>query len=211
MYFKFTNYCLMPASKPYQPLVLRLLHGVTATLVIGAAITGFLVYDSWDRRFGGLTLTKANRSLIDIHGTFGYFLFFVFLPIFFIYCVKAGRKRLVQGDTLTQLTKVGKPIWWYTLQRLANTAMLLAAVFAVISGKFQDENWLPQGQLNHTWYYVHLIAWAVIVLAIAIHLLMSAKVGGMPLLLSMFDIKYRPEDSPRLWREKIVSWLKGNR
>lgn len=190
---------------------MRLLHGVTAILVIGAAITGFLVYDSWDRRFGGLSLTTGNRSFIDIHGTFGFFLFFVSLPIFLIYCVKAGTKRLVQADTLSQLTKVGKPVWWYTLQRIANTAILLAAVFAVISGKFQDENWLPQGQLNHTWYYVHLISWVVILLAIATHLLMSAKVGGIPLLLSMWNIKYRSEDSPRLWREKIVSWLMGNR
>jgi hypothetical protein len=54
----------MPRSKPYQPLLLRLLHGVNAVLIIGAAITGFLVYDSWDGRFGGLSLTKANRNSI---------------------------------------------------------------------------------------------------------------------------------------------------
>ncbi len=198
----------MPTSKPYQPLLLRLLHGINALLIIGAAITGFLVYDSWDRRFGGFSLTKANRSLIDIHGTFGFWIFFLALPLFIIYCLKAGRNRLVQPDSFNNLTQVGKPIWWYTLQRIANTAILLAAIFAVASGKFQDENWLPQGQLNHTWYYIHLIAWAVMVLAIATHLLMSAKVGGLPLLLSIFDTKYRPEDNPRLWREKILSWLR---
>jgi thiosulfate reductase cytochrome b subunit len=109
---------------------------------------------------------------------------------------------------LKQLTEVGKPIWWYTLQRITNTVMLLAALFSVISGKFQDENWLPQRELNHTAYYIHLIAWIVIVLALFTHLLMSTKVGGFPLLLSMFDTNYRPEDNPRLWRDKILNWLR---
>ncbi|PMB13657.1 cytochrome B [Fischerella thermalis CCMEE 5282] len=198
----------MPHSQPYQPLLLRILHSITALLVIGAAITGFLVYDSWDRRFGGFGFTQANRNLIDIHGTFGFLIFFVALPIFIIYCLKAGRSRLLQKNSLQQLTLVGKPIWWYTLQRLANTAMLVAALFAVISGKFQDENWLPRGEVNHIWYYIHLIAWLVVVFALAMHLLMSAKVGSLPLLLSMFDTKFRPEDSPRLWREKIINWLR---
>ncbi|WP_026735637.1 cytochrome b/b6 domain-containing protein [Fischerella sp. PCC 9605] len=198
----------MPRSKPYQPLLLRLLHGVNAVLIIGAAITGFLVYDSWDGRFGGLSLTKANRSLIDIHGTFGFVIFFVVLPLFIIYCLKAGRNRLIQLNMLKQLTEVGKPIWWYTLQRITNTVMLLAALFSVISGKFQDENWLPQRELNHTAYYIHLIAWIVIVLALFTHLLMSTKVGGFPLLLSMFDTNYRPEHNPRLWRDKILNWLR---
>jgi Prokaryotic cytochrome b561 len=198
----------MPRTKPYQPLLLRLFHGVNALLIIGAAITGFLVYDSWDGRFGGLSLTKANRSLIDIHGTFGFFISFVALPLFIIYCLKAGRNRLVQSGTLQQLTKVGKPAWWYALHRIANTALLIAALFAVVSGKFQDENWLPRGEVNHTWYYVHLIAWVVVVFAIATHLLMSIKVGGLPLLISMFDTQYRPEDNPKLWREKIVGWFR---
>ncbi|MFH7030908.1 MAG: hypothetical protein ACHBN1_37580 [Heteroscytonema crispum UTEX LB 1556] len=52
---------------------------------------------------------------------------------------------MVQPEPKENLTKVGKPIWWYSLQRLANTAILLAAGFSVISGKFQDENWLPKG------------------------------------------------------------------
>lgn len=143
----------MLRSKPYQPLLLRLFHGINALLIIGAAITGFLVYDSWDGRFGGLSLTRTNRSLIDIHGTFGFFISYIALPLFLIYCWKAGRNRLLQADILQQLGNVGKPIWWYTLQRIANTFMIIAALFSVISGKFQDENWLPQGELNHFAYY----------------------------------------------------------
>jgi thiosulfate reductase cytochrome b subunit len=173
----------------YQPPLLRIFHGVNGFLIIGAIITGFLVYDSWDRRFGGLGLTQANRALIDIHGTFGWFLSFIALPIFLIYSLRFGRSRLAQPDTLRQLTKVGKPIWWYTLQRLINTIALLAALFAVISGKFQDENWLPQGQLNHLPYYIHLTAWLVMVLAVLVHIIMSLKVGGFPLIISMFDTR----------------------
>ncbi len=197
----------MSRSKPYQPFLLRLLHGVNALLIIGAAITGFLVYDSWDGRFGSLAITRTNRELIDIHGTFGFLISFIALPIFLIYCWNAGRNRLVQSNTLEQLSRVGTPVWWYALQRITNTLMLVAALFSVISGKFQDENWLPQGELNHVAYYVHLIAWVVIVLALLMHILMSTKVGGLPLLISMFDTKYRPDDSPLLWRQKIVDWF----
>lgn len=197
----------MLPSKPYQPLVLRLLHGITALLIIGAAITGFLVYDSWDGRFGRLALTLKNRDLIDIHGTFGFFLL-PLLVIFTIYSIRVGSRRLVQADSWQNLTKVGKPIWWYTLQRIANTIALMAALFSLISGKFQDENWLPKGEFNHVWYYAHLIAWCIVVGAIAIHLLMSVKVGGIPLILSMFDTKIRPEDSPAHWPEKVKAWLR---
>ncbi len=197
----------MPQTKPYQPLLLRLLHSINAILIIGALITGFLVYDSWDGRFGSLGITKTNRELIDIHGTFGFFISFVALPIFLIYCWNAGRQRLIQASTLKQLGNVGTPAWWYALQRVTNTLVLLAALLSVISGKFQDENWLPQGELNHIAYYIHLIAWVVIVIALLMHLLMSAKVGGFPLLVSMLDTTYRPDDSPRLWRQKIVNWF----
>ncbi len=196
----------MPQSKPYQPLLLRLLHGINVLLVIGAVITGFLVYDSWDGRFGKLGITLQNRDLIDIHGTFGFF-FFPIMILLTIYSIRVGYKRLVQADSLNNLTKIGKPIWWYSLQRFTNTLMLIAALVALVSGKFQNENWLPQGEMNHVWYYIHLIGWCLVVAAIAIHVLMSAKVGGVPLILSMFDRKIRPEDDPKLWPEKVKAWL----
>lgn len=198
----------MPATKPYQPLVLRLLHGANAALIIGAAITGFLVYDSWDGRFGKLGLTKANRALIDYHGTFGFFIFFVALPLFLIYCFKVGRSRLVQKDTLPNLQQFGKPIWWVALQRITNTLMLTSALFAAISGKFMDEAWLPLGDLTQIPYYIHLVAWLVLIMTLALHLLMSAKVGGLPLLLSMVDTKYRPSDSPKYWKDKLMNLFK---
>ncbi|WP_096622795.1 cytochrome b/b6 domain-containing protein [Calothrix sp. NIES-3974] len=200
----------MPQTKPYQPLIFRLLHGVNAILIIFAAITGFLVYDSWDGRFGGLGITRANRELIDYHGTFGFLIFFVALPLFLIYCIKAGRSRLIQGDTLKNWQQIGKPIWWLGLQRITNTLMLISALFAAISGKFMDENWLPLGDLTQIPYYIHLLAWLTLVITLALHILMSAKVGGSLLLLSMFDLKYRPQDSPKYWKDKLVSLFRKN-
>lgn len=195
----------MAQSQPYQPLFLRLSHALNAFLVLGALVTGFLVYDSYDRRFGGLGLTQENRNLIDIHGTFGFFLLFVYI-IFAVYSLIAERKRLIQGNTLQTLTQINKPVWWYTLLRLSNTLALIAAAFSVISGKFQQENWLPNGEFNHLWYFVHLIAWVIILFSILLHVLMVVKVGGFPLIVSMFNTNYRPQDHPKLWLNNIQNW-----
>lgn len=46
----------------------------------------------------------------------------------------------------------------------------------------------------------------MIVVCIALHLLMSAKIGGIPLLLSILSYQFRPKDSPALWRENILQW-----
>lgn len=195
----------MAQSQPYQPLFLRLSHALNAFLILGALVTGFLVYDSYDRRFGGLGLTQENRNLIDIHGTFGFFLLLVYI-IFAVYSLIAERKRLIQGNTLQTLTQINKPVWWYTLLRLSNTLALIAAAFSVISGKFQQENWLPNGEFNHLWYFVHLIAWVIILLSILFHVLMVVKVGGFPLIVSMFKTNYKPQDHPKLWLNNIQNW-----
>ncbi|MGB3240893.1 MAG: cytochrome b/b6 domain-containing protein [Geitlerinemataceae cyanobacterium] len=200
----------MPRVKPYQPFLLRVLHGLNAVGTIAALVTGYLVYDSWDGRFGRLELTTDNRALIDIHGTFAFVLFFVFIG-FAIYSVKAGRSRLFRSDSWQHLSQVGKPIWWLALQRIANTTMLLAVGLSVVSGKFQSEEWLPQGELNHLWYFVHLGAWVLVVLAILLHVLLGAKVGGVPLLLSMLETRYRPEESPALWKNQVLAWLRHPR
>jgi hypothetical protein len=88
--------------------------------------------------------------------------------------------------------------------------MLLASVLAVISGRMMKEQWLPAGELDHVWYYAHLIAWVVMLTALALHLLMSAKVGGAPLLLSMLSFQVRPEDSPAKWGDRLKTWLSRN-
>lgn len=199
----------MSQTQPYQPLLLRILHAGTAISVIGCLITGFLVYDSWDGRIFQLGLTTKNRDLIDIHGTVGVILFFIFIG-FVLYSITAGKKRLITNNIWSNLTEqVGRPLWWVTLQRITNTVILGAGILAVVSGKLQDENWLPSGELNYWQYYLHLLGWLLIAIAIPLHILMSIKVGGVPLLLSMINIQYRPADSPTLWWGNIRSWLRG--
>jgi thiosulfate reductase cytochrome b subunit len=194
----------MSRSAPYQPLLLKILHGVTGILAIAAIITGFLVYNTFDGRFGKIPIPRIGTS-IDIHGTFAVFFFAIF-PAFALYSFHAGNKRLLQKDSLQNLSQFGRPIWWVSLQRLANTLMLIAAVLAVLSGRMMQEEWLPTGELNHTWYYLHLISWLVIVCGLAIHVLMSTKVGGAPLLLSIFSWHVRPEDSPKQWFTRLGTW-----
>ncbi|MGI0493380.1 cytochrome b/b6 domain-containing protein [Alkalinema pantanalense CENA528] len=193
------------ATKPYQPLLLRLLHGVNSLLVILALISGYWVYNQFDGRWGKLAIPRIN-AMIDIHGTIGL-TFFLFLPLFAIYSLTAGQRRLAGYKALGKLNQVNKPIWWVTLHRLTNTAILLAAVLAWVSGKLMDETWLPTGQLDHAAYFAHLAGWLVLVICLALHLLMGIKVGGTPLLLSMASVKYRPEDSPSRWPTQAKQWL----
>jgi hypothetical protein len=190
----------MLPTNPYQPVLLRFLHNAIALLVFASLITGFMVYDRFDKRFGTLNLPIVPNTQ-GIHGTIAL-TFLILLPIFALYCFHIGSRRLVQPQSLVQLKEFNKPIWWVSLQRLTNTIMLLSATFAVITGRMMKEEWLPSEELNHAWYIGHLIAWLFMIVAIAMHLLMSAKVGGFPLLLSIYNWKIRAEDMPN-------SWLKG--
>ncbi|HEY9653413.1 MAG TPA: cytochrome b/b6 domain-containing protein [Coleofasciculaceae cyanobacterium] len=196
----------MSRSRPYQPLLLRLLHDCNTLIAVLAIITSFWVYNTYDGRWLQLPLPAIN-DIIGIHGTFGVIFLFT-LPALAIYSFHAGQKRLVQSDSFQKLTQVGKPIWWYSLHRIINTVILIAATFSLITGRMMKEEWLPAGELNHRWYYLHLTGWVVLVICLGIHLLMIAKVGGIPLMISMFETKYRPEDSPSTWRQKIRSLLR---
>ncbi|GBO53465.1 hypothetical protein APA_1372 [Pseudanabaena sp. lw0831] len=182
---------------PYQPVLLRLLHSAIALLVFAALITGFMVYDRFDKRFGTLNLPIVPNTQ-GIHGTISL-TFLVLLPIFALYCFHIGSRRLVQAQSLIQLKDFNKPIWWVSLQRLTNTIMLLSATFAVITGRMMKEEWLPSEELNHAWYIGHLIAWLLMIVGIVMHLLMSAKVGGLPLLLSIYNWTIHAEDMPKSW------------
>lgn len=197
----------MPGTRPYQPLLFRLLHNVSGLLVMGAILTGFWVYNTYDGRFGKIPLPQI-QDIQGIHGTFGLF-FLLLLPAFAIYSFHPGARRLIQPDTFSRLGQVGKPIWWVSLSRITNTLMLLAAVFAVISGRTMKEEWLPAGELNHVGYFAHLAAWLVMVICLGLHVLMIAKVGGVPLLLSLIDRQVRPEDSPRLWVDRVKGMFRN--
>ncbi|WRH68844.1 MAG: hypothetical protein RSE13_12375 [Planktothrix sp. GU0601_MAG3] len=131
---------------------------------------------------------------------------FVYL-IFVVYSLIAQRKKLIQRNTLQTLTQINKPAWWYTLLRIGNTLALIAVALAVISGKFQEEEWLVNGEINHLWYFLHLIAWVIILFSIMIHVLMAIKVGGMPLIISMFNTHYQPQDHPKFWFGNVKNWF----
>jgi cytochrome b561 len=194
----------MKPSQPYQPFLLRVLHGLTGLFLIAAILTAFWTYNTYDGRWGRIPL-PSYREIEGIHGTFGLYTLLIF-PAFVLYAFRRGQRRLVQPDSLVKLSQLGKPIWWYTLNRLTNTFTLVALTFALFSGKMMDDTWLPKGELNHTWYYAHLTAWVIMVIAIALHLLMNAKVGGAPLLLSMLNWKFREQDSPKLWPSYLSQW-----
>lgn len=80
--------------------------------------------------------------------------------------------------------------------------MLLAVTGAVITGRMMKEEWLPAGELNHVWYLGHLLAWLVVLIGLLVHLFLGAKVGGIPLLVSMFNFR-------RLQADGVSNWLRG--
>ncbi len=195
-------------TSPYQPFLFRFLHGLTGICLILAILSALWTYSTYDGRWLSLPLPDY-KAVEGIHGTFGLYTLLIF-PVFLRYSFQRGQKRLIQPNAFSTLskarTKVGSPIWWYTLNRLINTLALFALTFALFSGKMMDSTWLPKGELNHAWYIAHVISWVVMVSVIALHLLMNAKVGGAPLLLSVWQTRIRTQDSPRLWPRQISAW-----
>jgi len=50
------------------------------------------------------------------------------------------------------------------------------------------------------------MAWVLLALTLALHVLVHAKVGGVPLLLSMWSWRFRNHDSPLLWPKHVARW-----
>ncbi|MEB3360963.1 MAG: cytochrome b/b6 domain-containing protein [Synechococcaceae cyanobacterium] len=168
-------------KRPYQPSLLRLLHGATALLVPLAWLTGLQVYSNFDGRLGRLPF-RLPGEWIDIHGTVGVLLWPIAL-LFGLYAVSAGRVRLRQP---------------------ANALVLLALVLAVGSGKFMDEDWLRDGQFQHLAYSVHLLAWLLMALAVSSHLSAVLRRGGLALAGSMIQLRVRANDMPRHWPSQLI-------
>ena len=187
----------MSNAHPYQPFLLRILHGIATIILILALISGFLIYNTYDKRWGSLDLPTIG-DIQGIHGTITL-TFLLFLPLFALYSFHLGYRRLVQEQSFRQLKQFGKPVWWISVHQLTNTLMLLAVTFAVVTGRMMKEEWLPAGEIHRQWYLAHLIAWVSVLISLALHLLMGVKVGGVPLLLSMFNGKIRSEDRPSSW------------
>jgi hypothetical protein len=191
-------------SQPYQPLLLRILHGCTGSFLLAAMATAFWTYDTYDGRWGRIFLPRFPE-IEGIHGTLGLLTLLVF-PLFAVYAFRSGKHRLIPTAALGQLFQASKAWRGYTLHRLTNTITLLALTFALFSGKMMDSTWLPKGELNHGWYYAHLMAWVVMALCIVVHLLMIVKVGGTPLLLSIWNFRVVRQDSPAGWPEHMRQW-----
>lgn len=173
-------------GRPYQPSLLRLLHGATALLVPLAWLTGLQVYQAHDGRFGRLPVSLPG-GWIDIHGTVGVLLGPVAL-LFALYALTLGRPRLRQP---------------------ANALALLALGLAVASGKLMNEDWLRDGQLHHLVYSVHLLAWLLIALAVAVHGSAVLQRGGWPLARSMASVQMRAGDGPAEWVGQIRRWWRA--
>jgi hypothetical protein len=173
-------------------------------MLIAAIATAFWTYDTYDGRWGRISLPRY-QEIEGIHGTFGLLTLLIF-PALVLYACHRGQRRLVQRDSLAKLDRVGQPIWWYTLSRITNTLSMLAVTVALFSGKMMDDTWLPKGELNHSWYYAHLLSWIVVVFCIALHVLMNARVGGSALLLSMWNWRIRSKDRPTLWPSRVSEW-----
>ena len=77
----------MPQSSPYQPVLLRISHGAIALLTVLALVSGFWVYNTYDKRWGGFTLPKLE-NIQGIHGTIALTLLLT-LPVFALYSFKS--------------------------------------------------------------------------------------------------------------------------
>jgi hypothetical protein len=191
----------MSSKAPYQPSLLRLLHGVSALLTLVAVISGYWIYNQFDGRWGRIDLPHIDAIMDLHHGIAGKAtLVFVLLGL---YGLTLGRHKLIQPSSLKYLTQVNAPVWWQSLHRLTNTFMLGGIVLAVLSGRQMNGGWLVQGDFAHGTYVVHLAAWGAIGLSFVLHLLMNVKIGGISLLLSIFSIKLRPNDMPKDWFGQI--------
>ncbi|NJN75769.1 MAG: cytochrome b/b6 domain-containing protein [Synechococcaceae cyanobacterium RL_1_2] len=191
----------MAKTSPYQSILLRLSHGLAALFTITAWGSGLWIYDNYDGRWGAIGLPKIS-DIQNIHESIagGFVILFSVLAL---YSLRLGYRRLLQPNPWPNLKKVNQPIWWFTLHRGVNTLLLLAGVGAMITGQMMKGRWLPSGELNHGWYLAHLLSWLGLFVALALHLLMAVKVGGVPLLLSMVRWQVRSGDNPRGWWQEL--------
>ncbi|MEL7071887.1 MAG: cytochrome b/b6 domain-containing protein [Cyanobacteria bacterium J06581_3] len=197
----------MPKSRPYQPLFFRLLHAANGIAVLGSIGTGFWLYNTWDQRFGKLPLPDADSQWFKIHHNIGTVVTVCF-GVFLLYSLIAGRRRLIQAKSLKQLPHLNKPSGQHALYRLINTGLLGMLILSMISARqFGGARVLVNGEWDDVWYSLHLFAWASMVVLVLVHIALGLKVGGVPLLMSAFETRVRPKDSPRQWKQRLTSWM----
>lgn len=198
----------MARSKPYQTLIFRCLHAGQGVLAILSILTGYWLFNTWDHRFVHLSLLpKATESIIDFHSEAGG-LFTGAITIFIVYSLWAGRRRLIQHKSLNKLTKVGKPAWWYSLHQLVNTGLLVMGALAVLSGEEMSDDALMTGNFTDLAYSLHVLSWLGMILLVVLHILLSLKIGGVPLVLSVVSLQVRAKDWPSAWPQRFRDWWK---
>jgi hypothetical protein len=190
------------ARQPYQTLIFRCLHGSQGLLAAAGMITGYWLYNTWDQRFGHIPLPQASEAIVELHEDIGG-LFVSLCLLFMGYSLFAGRRRLVQAKSLQQLGNIGHPIWWYSLHRFVNTGLLIMGLLIIVSGDALSDDVLEQGRA----YTLHLVAWAGMVLLTVAHVGLSLKVGGIPLVLSVVNMRVRTSDSPSRWPQRFFTWV----
>ena len=70
-----------------------------------------------------------------------------------------------------------------------------------------QEDWLRQGQLHHLVYSLHLMAWVLMTIAVAVHVVAVWQRGGLPLARSMASFSLRKGDLPADWFHQIRNSL----
>ncbi|MDM7327306.1 MAG: hypothetical protein P3X23_009365 [Thermosynechococcus sp. Uc] len=103
-----------------------------------ALVSGFWVYNTYDGRWGSLPLPKV-ADIQGLHGTIGLVLLLLF-PFFALYCFHWGDRRLLHKKSWAQLFQGN----WHAWQRLANTLMLVAVTFALVTGQMMQRSGCPQ-------------------------------------------------------------------
>lgn len=193
----------VPQQKPYQPLLFKLLHGLNGLFVLAALLTGFWVYNTYDGRFGKLPLPQL-AEVEGIHGTFGLY-FFLTLPAFALYSFHAGRHRLMPSGH--QASSQSRATQKQIQQRWMNTLMLLAATWAALSGRLMKEDWIENGTLlQQPIYYLHLLGWLIMLIGFLLHLWTIFGAGGIGLVQSIANIRFREPDHPKHWLGRIAAW-----
>jgi len=177
-----------PMAAPYQPSLLRVLHGATALLVATGWITGLLLLGSFDGRWGRLPFT-LDGEWIELHARVGLVLALVLL-LFVPYSLTLGAGRL---------------------RRFANGLPLLALVLAVGSGLQMESEWLVNHATTPLPYALHLTAWLLLAVSVPLHLIGAVRRGGWPLAASMLSLRLRPHDGPRHWPGQLLHYVRRGR
>jgi len=177
-----------PMAAPYQPSLLRVLHGASAVLVAIGWITGLLLLGSFDGRWGRLPFT-LDGEWIDWHGRVGLLLALVLL-LFVPYALTLGAGRL---------------------RRLANSLPLMALVLAVGSGLQMKSDFLVNHAATPLPYALHLLAWLLLAVSVPLHLIGAVRRGGWPLAASMVSLRLLPHDGPLHWPGQLLGHVRRGR